>query len=173
MNEVIYFFSSWEPVGRILVVGTAMYASLVLLLRISGNRTLATLNTFDFIVTVAVGSAFGRALTAKNVALVEAVVAFALLIVLEFVLAWLQSRWPSFTSVMRNSPTLLFFRGEFQQESMRRKMVTEKELREAARKKSFASLDEIEAIVLESNGDFSVIGAGQGKLKQSDLLEVM
>lgn len=169
MNEVIYFFSSWDPLGRILVVGTAMYVALVVLLRISGSRTLATMNAFDFIVTVAVGSAFGRVLTAKSVALAEAVVAFALLVGLQYAVAWLQSHWPFFTEVVTNPPTLLFFQGEFLRDSMRRQRVTETDLRAAARKKQFASLEEIEAIVLESNGTFSVIGAERDGFERGEL----
>lgn len=171
MSEVIYFFSSWDPLGRILVVGTAMYVALVVLLRISGSRTLATMNAFDFIVTVAVGSAFGRVLTAKSVALAEAVVAFALLIGLQYIVAWLQSRWPYFKRVVTNPPTLLFFQGDFLRESMRRQRVSETELRSAVRKKQFASLDEIEAIVLESNGEMSVIGTEHGDFGESKLSE--
>lgn len=39
-----------------LVIGVLAYASLILLLRASGKRTLSKMNAFDFIVTVALGS---------------------------------------------------------------------------------------------------------------------
>jgi small-conductance mechanosensitive channel len=51
-------FDSWFGLLRVIVVGTAAYATLVLLLRVSGKRTLAKLNAFDLIVTVALGFAF-------------------------------------------------------------------------------------------------------------------
>jgi uncharacterized membrane protein YcaP (DUF421 family) len=37
--------------------------------------------------------------------------------------------------------------------------VTKSELQTAARKKQFGSFEEVEAIVLESSGEFSVIGS--------------
>jgi hypothetical protein len=83
MTDVTFFFSGWEPLVRIVIVGIAMYVALVVFLRISRSRTLSSMNAFDFIVTVAIGSAFGRALTAKAVALAETVVAFGLLVALQ------------------------------------------------------------------------------------------
>lgn len=71
MNEVVYFFDSWSTVARIAVVGAIMYLAVVALLRLTGSRTLASLNVFDFIMTVAIGAASGRALTAKSVGLVS------------------------------------------------------------------------------------------------------
>lgn len=46
---------------------------------------------------------------------------------------------------------------------MRRQRVLESELRTAIREKKFGSLDEIEAVILESSGEFSVIeSSGDG-----------
>lgn len=151
------FFGGWRPLFRILVVGVSMYVTLVLFLRLSGSRTLSTMNAFDFIITVAIGSVFGRALTAKPVSLAEAVVAFALLVSLQYAVTRLQVRWPVVGRVVTNPPRLLYFRGEFLQDAMRTERVTESEVRTAARKNDYDSLDGVEAVVLESSGEFSVV----------------
>jgi len=159
MTDVTFFVSGWNPLVRIVVVGVAMYVALVFFLRISGSRTLSSMNAFDFIVTVAIGSVFGRALTAKDVALSEAIVAFGLLVTLQYVVTWIQLRWPFFRRVVTNPPALLYFRGEFVDSAMRKQRVTESEIKSAVRKKQFGSIDEVEAVVLESSGEFSVIGS--------------
>jgi uncharacterized membrane protein YcaP (DUF421 family) len=157
MSDVVYVFSGWAPLVRILLIGTAMYIALVALLRISGSRTLSTMNIFDFIITIAIGSAFGRVLTAKSVALTEAVTAFALLILLQFVVAWLQMRWAPFKRLVTNPPVLLYFKGEFQQRALRQNRITEAEVRGAIRKRRIGSLREVEAVILEASGDLSII----------------
>lgn len=162
MTDATFFFSGWEPLVRIVVVGTAMYVALVTFLRISRSRTLSSMNAFDFVVTIAIGSTFGRALTAKDVALSEAVVAFGLLVGLQYAVTWTQVRWPLFGRVITNPPTLLYFRDEFIDEELRRQRVAKSEIRSAVRKKRFGSLEEVEAVVLESNGEFSVVGAAEG-----------
>jgi len=35
MTDVTYFFSGWDPLVRIVVVGVAMYVALVTMLRVS------------------------------------------------------------------------------------------------------------------------------------------
>lgn len=44
------WFDSWSDIGRVLLVGAAAYAFLILTLRVSGKRTLSQMNAFDFIV---------------------------------------------------------------------------------------------------------------------------
>ena len=170
MTEPVFFFSGWEPLARIVVVGTLMYLALVVLLRVSGSRTIASMRAFDFIVTVALGSAFGRALTAKGVSLAEAIVAFLLLITLQYVVARLQVGSGRFARAVTNPPTLLYFRGQFQRDGMRRARVTEQELRSVVRKKGHGSLDDVEALVLEASGDVAVITTiGDGTALEDEL----
>jgi uncharacterized membrane protein YcaP (DUF421 family) len=61
-EEVAMLFDSWARLGRALLVATLTYAALVLLLRISGKRTLTKLNAFDPVVTVALGSTLATVL---------------------------------------------------------------------------------------------------------------
>ena len=49
-------FDDWNTLLRTLIIGILGYVSLVLLLRISGRRTLSKMNAFDLVVTIALGS---------------------------------------------------------------------------------------------------------------------
>ena len=69
-------FENWENVERVLLMGGAAYVALVIMLRLSGNRTLAKLSAFDLVVTVALGSTLATILLNRDVTLVEGVVAF-------------------------------------------------------------------------------------------------
>ena len=155
--EPVFFFGGWEPIARVLVVATLGYASLVVLLRVSGKRTLARLNAFDFVITVAIGASFGRVLTARGVPLAEAVAAFAALVTLQYVVTWAQVRSPRFARVLTATPTLLYYQGRFLHAAMRAHRVTESELEAAARLKGLGSLQEAEALVMESDGRLAVV----------------
>lgn len=157
--QPLFFFDGWLPLVRIVVVGTLTYAALLLLLRVSGKRTLAQLSAFDFIVTVAVGAVFGRALTARGVPLAEAVTALVLLVALQYAIASLRLRFPRFGNLVTTPPSLLYYRGRFLRGAMRRERVTEGELRTAIREGGACSFDEVEAIVLEPDGQLGVIKA--------------
>lgn len=151
------FFESWYGLLRVLVVGTIAYAALVLLLRVSGKRTLAKLNAFDLIVTVALGSTLATVLLSKSVALVEGLAAFALLAGLQYLVAWLSVRSTRFSGLVKSEPTLLVHHGRFLESAMRAQRVTRAEVRTALRSAGGADPEQVAAVVLETNGSLSVI----------------
>jgi uncharacterized membrane protein YcaP (DUF421 family) len=152
-------FDSWAGLGRVLLVGTLAYATLVLLLRISGKRTLSKLNAFDLVVTVALGSTLATVLLSKSVALAEGVLALALLIFLQYAIAWLSVRSPRFQSFIKAEPTLLVHRGRFLEGAMRAQRITREEILAALRASGAAEIGKIAAVVLETDGSISVIPA--------------
>lgn len=54
--------------ARVLLTGAVIYAFLVLSVRLSGKRTLAKLNAFDLVVTVALGSVLATVVISRDVA---------------------------------------------------------------------------------------------------------
>ncbi|WP_017730761.1 DUF421 domain-containing protein [Nafulsella turpanensis] len=157
MDKIVIFWSGWEPIVRIVVVGTLTYIGIIILLRVSGKRTLASMNAFDFVITIAMGSAFGRILTAKKVSIAESLTTFLLLVALQYILSYIEVRSSSFSKLITSSPTLLFYNGSFLKKNMLKERIRKKDLIGAVRKKKFSSLNEVEAIILETDGSFSVI----------------
>ncbi len=127
------FFSSATTLIRTLVVGVLAYINLVLLLRLSGRRTLSKMNAFDLVVTVALGSTFATILLNRDVSLAEGVLAFALLIGLQYAVTWSSVRVAWVRRTVTGEPALLFYRGRFLGDAMRVARVTEDEVRAAAR----------------------------------------
>ncbi len=154
------FFDGWMGLLRVLVVGALAYAALVLLLRATGKRTLSKMNAFDLIVTVALGSTLATVLLSETVALAEGVLAFALLILLQYAITWLSIRSEMFRGLIKAEPRLLLHRGRPLHAAMRQERVTEEEIRAAIRSQGIASVQEVSAVVLETDGSFSVLRRG-------------
>ncbi|MGE0698998.1 MAG: DUF421 domain-containing protein [Hyphomicrobiaceae bacterium] len=151
------FFDGWSGLLRTLVVGALAYASLVILLRISGKRTLSKLNAFDLVVTVALGSTLATVLLSKDVALAEGVLALALLIGLQFMIAWLSTRSTAIESAVKSEPTLLLREGRFLEQAMKRQRVTRSEVLAALRSSGIEEPVAAAAVVLETDGTLSVV----------------
>ena len=151
------FFKDWFGLLRVLVVGTIAYAALVLFLRVSGKRTLSKMNAFDLVVTVALGSTLATVLLSKTVALAEGLLAFALLIGLQYVVASLSVRSRTWRKLVKSEPRLLMYRGEFIDAALREERVTREEVRAAVRESGFADLTQVRAVVLETDATFSVV----------------
>lgn len=156
------FFSGWDSLFRTLIVGVLAYIALIVFLRISGKRTLSKMNAFDLIVTVALGSTLATVLLTKNVALAEGVLAFALLIGLQFVVTWSSVRVRWVRRLATGEPRMLLYRGEFLPAALRQARVTEDEIRAAIRSAGVDSMESVHAVVLETDGSFSVVQPGQG-----------
>lgn len=152
------FFDNWYDLFRVAAVGTLAYASLIVLLRISGKRTLSKWNAFDFVVTIALGSTLATVLLSNDVSYAEGLLALALLVVLQLAISALAVRSSLLQRLIKAQPRLLFDKGEFVAQAMKSERVSESEVRAAARGAGFGALEEIEAIVLETDGSVSVIG---------------
>lgn len=150
-------FDDWSGLGRVLVMAVCGYFALLAMLRLSGKRTLTKLSAFDLVVTVALGSTLGTMMLSSSVVLAEGVLALAMLVALQFVVAWSVSRFPAVEGVARAAPRLLYFRGRFLDAELRAERLTAGEVRSRARQRGFASLERVEAIVFEPGGDLSIL----------------
>ncbi len=155
------WFDSWSDLARILAVGTSAYATVVVVLRFSGKRTLAKLNAFDLVVTVALGSTLATILLSSDVSWAEGAVALALLAVAQFTVAWVTAHRPGARSVVTSRPTLLLRNGEPLEDALREQRMTMDEIRQAVRASGSGDLSSIAAVVLESDGSLSVVPASR------------
>lgn len=152
------FFDQWQPLLRTAVLGVLGYAGLVLLLRISGRRTLSKMNAFDLVVTVALGSVLASVMLSKSVTLAQGTLAFALLIGMQFLVTWASVRQRWIRQLVTGEPALLFYQGGYLPDAMRKARVTEDEILAAIRAAGMVELDGVGAVILETDGSFSVVG---------------
>jgi uncharacterized membrane protein YcaP (DUF421 family) len=151
------FFNDWQSLLRILIVSVTAYAALIFILRISGKRTLSKMNAFDLIVTIALGSTLASVILSKDVSLSEGVLALALLVFLQFIITYLSSRNKQLSQLIKANPTLIAYKGELLRQNMLSERIVEDEVFAVLREKGFSSLQEADAIVLETDGSMSVI----------------
>ncbi len=150
-------FDSWPSLIRIPLVGLLAYAALILMLRVSGKRTLSKMNAFDLIVTVALGSTLSTVLLDDGIPLAEGVAALALLICLQYVITWASVRSPRFQGLIKAEPTLLVHRGRYLPDAMRRQRVTRDEVQAALRQSGQSDIDAVLWVMLETDGSMTVV----------------
>jgi uncharacterized membrane protein YcaP (DUF421 family) len=155
--DVTFLFNDWAAVLRVLFIAVAGYATLLVLLRASGQRTLAKLTSFDLVITITIGSAFGRVITAREVALVEVLAAFGSLVLLQMVVARIWGSMPRLRTLVTPTPAILYYGGELIGREMRRFRLREVDLLAAARKEGIGSLDDVRVILLEGDGSLAVV----------------
>jgi len=167
MQDAGMFFASWGRLGRTLVLAVLAYAALVILLRVSGKRTLSKMNVFDFVFVVALGSTLANTILSPDVSLVDGVAAFVALIGLQILLSWLCTVSHTVDNFVNGKPALLLHNGEIDVAVAKGERVTREEILSAVRSAQLGSLDDIESIVLETDGNFSIVWQKTGGEKSA------
>src|SRR5437016_886488 len=108
-----FYFDGWYDVRRTVTLSIVGFVALIIMLRVSGKRTLSKLNVFDFVFVVACGSVFAASIIEKDVTLIEGIFALATLIGIQVVLAEIAARWDFADRIINGHPTLLFSHEEF------------------------------------------------------------
>ncbi|MEP7039173.1 MAG: YetF domain-containing protein [Acidobacteriota bacterium] len=166
------FFDSWYAILQVFVTSLLAYSLLILSLRISGKRTLSKWNAFDFIVTIALGSILASVILSKDVVIFEGILASALLIIFQFTITWFAVRVSWVDDLIKTKPTLLYKKDKFLFDKMKKQRVAKSEILAAIRASSIGSLEKVEAVVLETDGSFSVIKKSENYDSNSALEDV-
>lgn len=156
-----------------LTVGTLGYIAVIVFLRTSGKRTLSKWNSFDFVVTIAFGSILSAIILAKEATpFLQATLAFGLLVFYQFSLTWLSTRSSVVQKLMKAEPSLLFYKGRFRERTLKEQRVTEGEVLAAIRSQGIGDMTKVGAVVLETDGSFSVIKNLENASSLRDVREV-
>lgn len=151
------FFDSLDGLVRVAAVSMLAYVAMVCILRLAGKRSLAKLNAFDLVVTVALGSTLATVLLSKDVALAEGILAFIALAAMQWLVARLSISSKVFRQLVRSDPRLLFENGKYRHDAMARERVTAGEVDAAVRSSGHGRMEDIAAVILETDGSMSVI----------------
>lgn len=152
------FFDTWESIFRTFIITLLAYFSLLILLRVSGKRTLSKMNAFDLVVTIAIGSTLATVLLNKAVSLADGLLAFALLIGLQFLITFWAVRSKKISNWVKGTPALIVYDGEMLPKAMKKERVNEDEVYAALREHGVASIKDAKAMIVETDGSLSVIG---------------
>ena len=152
------FFESWRELFRIALSAFLVYPFIILCVRVAGKRSTAQMNNFDWIVTVALGSIVGSAILLKDVVLLEVFLALSLLLGFQYAITKAAVRWDTVSKVVRAPATLLFYDGGFIEAAMKHERIASRELESAVREAGYGNLSEVQAVILEADASFSVLG---------------
>lgn len=159
--------TDWLDFLYVIATAIGAYTWLILVLRLTGKRSLSKLNAFDFAITVAFGSALATVVIDENVGLLRGALVLAMLALLQYAVTKLSLASTFIRKVVRSRPTLLVREGRIYPDALSYERVTVDELAEAIRNNGFGSLGNVAAVVLETDGSFSVLS---GEFESFDLV---
>ena len=151
-----WFDVSYESVIAISLSALGIYAAVILFTRIAGKRSFSKMSSFDFAMTVAVGSILASTILNSSVSLMEGVVGLAAVYVLQITAAFLR-RFTFFHQLIDNTPLLLMDGTRILEGNLKRARLTNNDLRAKLREANVINLSQVRAVVFETTGDISVL----------------
>lgn len=133
----------------------AVFALLMVAIRAMGKREMAQMSPFDLIVLVIMGDVVAEAITSEDTSFTGATVVVATLVCLNVGLARIAWRWPGTRPALDGKAVVVLRDGVPDREAMNRERLSFDDLRTAARVRGIRRLDEVDLVVLETDGQFS------------------
>lgn len=143
----------------VVISTVAMYFSLLVLVRLLGQRSLTNLSSFDFGAVVAIGAVLGRAALLNRPTLAGGVLVLLTLFSLQLVVGRLRLN-RRVDHLINRPPVLLMAGSRLLTENLRRTQVVDDELRQVLRLAGIRQLSEVASVILERNGRISVTRRG-------------
>lgn len=140
----------------IVISSIGIYISIIFYTRIFGKRSFSKISSFDFAMTVAVGSMIATTILSDSVSFLEGAIALVMVYGLQLFAAYFRrNKW--FRQLIDNQPTLLMDGETMLKENMKSVRVTEGDLRSKLREANVIKLSDIKAVIFETTGDITVI----------------
>lgn len=146
----------WEIIVRTVVV----YAALLVGFRLTGKRQIGQMAPFDLVLILLIANAVQNAMVGPDASLGGGLIAAAVLLIGNMVLARVRERIPFLRRVVEGDPAVLVADGKVQTENLRHEEIDINELQEAMREHGLASLSDVKMAVLEVDGTISIVPRG-------------
>ena len=149
--------STWVIAVRTL----AVYGAVFIGLRLMGKREIGQMTIFDLVVILLIANAVQNAMVGKDTSLQGGILAAAVLLVVNRLVAFLGFRSGRFGRLIEGTPTVLVQDGQFVEPHLRKEGVEKEELEMAAREHGMDSIKQVKLAVLEIDGSISIVPEGQ------------
>ncbi|MCK0125638.1 DUF421 domain-containing protein [Gelidibacter sp. F2691] len=154
----------------ILLSTICIYFAVILYTRIFGKRSFSKMSSFDFAMTVAVGSMIASTILSDSVSFLEGAVGLLVVYSLQLAAAFLR-RFTWFRKLIDNEPTLLMDGETLLRDNMKAVRVTEGDIRSKLREANVIKLSAIKAVIFESTGDMVVLHKDDNEVVDDWLLK--
>jgi uncharacterized membrane protein YcaP (DUF421 family) len=138
--------------------GVAIYFLLLIVLRLTGRRSLGEMTPFDFILLLIIAETTQQALLGDDFSLTNAAVLIVTMFSIDIVLSYLKRSSELVDTILDGRPTVLMLDGRLDEHAMKKSRIDKDDILESARQiHGLENLSEVKHAILEVRGDISVI----------------
>ena len=167
-----WIFTSSDIILPTIISASLVYALIIVYTRVFGLRSFSKMSSFDFAMTIAVGSLLASTAVTKSTTVLQGSIALLSLFFLQTAIAFLRRKISWFSAAIDNQPLLLMHGEHIIHDNLRRAHLSESDLRAKLREANVLNYSQVRAVVFETTGDVSVLHTDQqGTSLDTDLLQ--
>jgi len=133
------------------------YCFLIFMTRIVGRRPGTQMTPFDFIFVFFVGGLTLTPMVGNDRSLMNALSIITTIAATHYAITWAKQRYPIVGRIVDGTPLVVFRKGEWQDDALAGNLVPRDDVVAAVRQRGLRSMDDVEYVILERNGEFSVV----------------
>jgi len=150
-------FQLSAPWWHFVLRACAIYALVMVLVRVSGKRAVGQFTPFDLVLLILIGNAVQNGINGGDNSLTGAAIMATTLIALNYGVAFVTSRSRKVEKFVEGEPVVLARNGKLFDGVLRRELVSREDFRESLRMNGVEDVSEVELALLETNGSISVV----------------
>lgn len=154
MSELFELSAPW---WTFVLRATAIYALVMVLIRVSGKRAVGQFTPFDLVMLILIGNAVQNGINGGDNSLTGAAIMATTLIGLNYGVAFITSRSRHVERIVEGEPVVLARDGKLFEGVLRRELVSRDDFRESLRMNGIEDVSDVELALLETNGSISVV----------------
>ena len=161
------------PVIDKILRAIIVYAFLVVALKLAGRRELAQLNTFDLVVLLMIANTVQNATIGNDNSITGGLIGVTALLVANFFVIRFFYFHKKTQGLNDDAGEVLIEKGKIQEAPLKKEMITMDDLKEAANRQGFQSLDEVESAALNQDGSFAFVKKSKEQAGRHEYQEIL
>ncbi len=141
-----------------IIRGASIYIVVLVVIRLSGRRTLAETTTFDFVLLLIIAETTQQALLGEDFSLTNSVLLIMTLAGIDILMSFVKGRFKTLERILDGVPIVVVENGRPLHERLQMSRMDEEDVLSAARRlRGLERMEQIKYAVLESDGGISII----------------
>lgn len=140
-----------------------MYVFVVLTLRLIGKRQVGELEPSELVVTIVISEVAALPIQDTSQPIASSLIAIFLLLILEVIISYTAYKSPLARKIFYGKPSIFYEKGIIHQSEMEKQRFNLNDLMEIVRNSGAAGLSEVDYVMVETNGNISVIPSASAR----------
>ena len=142
---------------RVFITAPISLTVLFLLAKLMGNKQMSELNMFDYINGITIGSIAAELATGEFTDIYDGVMAMVIYSLIAIMLTFLSQKSLLLRRFITGKSIIIYDNGKFYNKNLSTAKIDINEILVMCRSKGYFNFDEIQTVILESNGQLSIL----------------